>query len=246
VVYDGPSRLNGDRIVAIVTGLSRASQNAKTGEMAQLWILATSHDPVSARHAGADEAICGHCAFRPAEDDPRRCYVNVGQAPASVYRAWTIDRYPTASAASVASFLAERSLPIRLGAYGDPAALPVRVLRDLTRKVRAYERDASAGSTGYTHQWRRYKALSSLVMASCDNPEDVTAAVARGYRTFRVRGPEDELLPSEIMCPASDEAGNRTTCAACQLCDGSRGPDDRRKNIAIIDHGPTAARKVAA
>ena len=40
VVYDGPSALDGTRIVAILTGGGQSlSRNEKTGPLAQLWIM---------------------------------------------------------------------------------------------------------------------------------------------------------------------------------------------------------------
>ena len=91
--------------------------------------------------------------------------------------------------------------------------------------------------TGYTHQWRRIgSALAGLVMASVHTPEERTHARALGYRCFRVVRAVSDLLPGEILCPASTEAGARTTCERCTLCDGSRGPTDRRADIAIVAH----------
>jgi hypothetical protein len=41
------------------------------------------------------------------------------------------------------------------------------------------------------------------------------------------------------MCPASDEAGHKTQCAKCLLCNGARAMD-ARKNITIVVHGSGA------
>jgi hypothetical protein len=56
------------------------------------------------------------------------------------------------------------------------------------------------------------------------------------------------MLPGEIACPASDEAGKRTTCEKCKLCNGadtrnSKGYQlyDNRKSISIIVHGAVAS-----
>ena len=79
-------------------------------------------------------------------------------------------------------------------------------------------------------------------MASVETAEQRAAAHARGYRTFRIVASPDDLESGEILCPASKEAGHRTTCAECLLCNGKRGPDDHRKDIAVVAHGPTAKR----
>jgi hypothetical protein len=135
--------------------------------------------------------------------------------------------------AAVAAHLAAHSLPIRFGAYGEPTALPVWILNDL----------AAAGVrwTGYTHQWHAPfvgQLYQHLLMASVDSLSEHATATAQGWRTFRTRASEAPLLAGEIACPASAEMGHRTTCADCRLCDGARD-NDRRKNLAIIVHGPT-------
>jgi hypothetical protein len=58
-----------------------------------------------------------------------------------------------------------------------------------------------------------------------------------GWRTFRVRRGEDSLAESEIVCPASYEAGHRAQCISCGLCCGTSRP---AKSIAIIAHGSNA------
>ena len=93
-----------------------------------------------------------------------------------------------------------------------------------------------AGRTGYTHQWTRRPALKRLVMASCETSAQAEIAQRQGWRTFRVKAPDSPLMAGEITCPASAEAGQRTTCDQCLLCNGSTGPTDRRANIAINTH----------
>lgn len=159
------------------------------------------------------------------------CYVNKGFGPAAVYRGYLRGIYPRMSAREVKRRADDRGRPVRFGAYGDPAAAPAAIWRALDSKRH----------TGYSHQWRRFPSLRSLVMASADSLADAREAWARGWRTFRVIRHASELQPSEILCPASAEMGKRTTCEKCGLCNGAR-PGDSRKSIAIIDHGPTARR----
>ena len=141
IVYRGPSLLPGGApIVGVLTGLRKPSANAKTGPMAQLWILAESENPIAAQRTGHDSAICGDCPMRPS---------------------------------------------------------------------------ALKRTNGYV---------------------DADEAVRMGWRTFRVSDGEAPLR-REIICPASAEAGHRTTCERCQLCDGAR-PEDRRKLVVIKRHGP--------
>lgn len=82
IVWDGPSRIDGSPIMAIVTGLRTASANPKTGDMLQTWILRSDMHPMDAIKSGADYGICGSCGHRGTYDefgnpiDPRTCYVN--------------------------------------------------------------------------------------------------------------------------------------------------------------------------
>lgn len=236
VLWSGPSRIDGAPVVVIATGLGRASENDKTGAMVQTWILRADMHPVEAVQTGADEAICGDCPLRPLNARQAKgaamCYVNKGFGPASVYRAYLAGSYPVLSPARVKRLAAAAGRPIRFGAYGDPAAAPLSVWRAL---------DGGKRHTGYSHQWRRFRGFRSLTMASADSLADARTAWRRGWRTFRVISSVDEVQANEILCPASAEAGKRTSCDKCGLCDGARA-GDRRKSIAIVDHGPTAKR----
>jgi hypothetical protein len=113
-------------------------------------------------------------------------------------------------------------------------AVPAEVWRTLVASV--------AGHTGYTHQWRTSDALRDLCMASCDTAFEQELASAQGWRTFRVMRAGDRMLPREISCPASKEAGAKTSCALCKACGGTGAK--AKANIAIIAHG--AASKVNA
>ncbi len=225
IVYEGPSLLNGAPIVAIVTGLNGQSHNPKTGPMAQAWILRADMPPMDAKRQNLDDAICGDCVMRGDGGFGASCYVTVWLGPNQVYRAFRKGSYPTVCDAGRRGLLISRS--VRLGAYGDPAAVPWRVWKDLTAQ--------SDGWIGYTHQWatcdRRFR---SLLMASVDSEDEQRHAHAAGWRTFRSRGFHDRVLPNEFICPASRESGHRTTCEHCQLCAGTSSP---ARSVAIIVHG---------
>jgi hypothetical protein len=99
--------------------------------------------------------------------------------------------------------------------------------------------------TTYTHQWRATSArgLRSIAMASVESVDDARRAHAAGWRTFRVKLPGAPLLDHEITCPASIEAGARTTCYDCGLCNGASPgarQADPRAHIAIDAHGSGA------
>lgn len=237
VIYDGPSRIDHAPIVAI---LITKAKNTKTANMAQLWIMRSDVDPGTAVRTGQDGSVCGigdrACVHRPIKQDDGTytkgsCYVQVDKAPASIFKAYKRGRYPVIGPAAAAALIAGR--PVRLGAYGEPAALPRSVVELVTLRAPKH--------TGYTHQWVDRQDLRGLVMASVDTVQEAYAAHALGFRTFRV-SKDGQTLPGEIVCPASKEAGYRTTCDRCGLCDGKRGDTDRRRNIAILAHGGTAVR----
>lgn len=199
--------------------------------MIQTWILHQDMSPVDAVMSGADESICGNCIHRAIDGKKRSCYVNVGQAPLQIWRAWQNNKYPQVSPADFGEYYS-RYRSIRLGAYGDPAAVPLRVLHDLMSP-------AWLGHTGYTHQWRDCDAgYAGYLMASVDTEAEYWEAKADGWRTFRTLTPDDSLTDGEISCPASDEAGKRTTCDRCKLCAGNfSNRKHKPKDIGIIAHG---------
>ena len=235
IVWSGNSRIDGSPIMAIVTGLRTASANPKTGDMLQTWILRSDMHPQDAIKSGSDYGICGSCIHRC---DPltgiRTCYV-LPFAFNSVYDGFKRGIYPRVAPATLRPYLAGR--PIRFGSYGDPAAIPPRVWRSL--------REGASGHTGYTHQWRRpgLDDGKDLFMASCDNEQDRADASAAGWRTFTVV-PVDAPVPvGDVRCPASEEAGKKTTCANCKLCSGAM--TDRAhppRSIAINAHGKAKKR----
>jgi hypothetical protein len=229
-LWKGRSRLNGAPIKVVVTGLSRPSENPKTGPQLQVWILPRGL-PVTAVRTGTDASVCGECPHRPTKGGS--CYVSTHRAPQTIARAYGRGRYPVVRPREARRLLAGRS--VRLGAWGDPAAVPARVWRSLLGTAKSH--------TGYSHSWKGRPDLRGLVMASVDSPEERDRARAAGFRTFRV-SLDGAPGPGEIVCPASAEAGFRTDCNRCGLCDGSRGPNDRRASIVIKAHG--SASKVGA
>lgn len=224
ILYRGPSQLDGAPIVVIATGLRRASKNPKTGRMVQTWIMRDDIAPhIAAGPNGADVSVCGDCPHRyNPETGHRTCYVTPHQAPLAVWKRRNV--LPMASGAVRAYLRTCRS--VRMGAYGDPAAVPVSVWEsvvDLSRR----------GHTGYTHQWRTHPELHPYVMASCDSLADYAEAVRLGWRTFRV---SDSVQPAkgEIVCV---NTARGTTCEACGICNGTfhKGP-----NVTIAVHGSGA------
>lgn len=235
IFYRGPSMIDGQPIVAIATGIAgRKSRNEKTGAgLVQTWILRDDMSPVDAVKTGADVSICGDCVHRGDGNGANRsCYVTVFQAPLVVWKTAQKGGYPTMTAQEAGELIAGRM--VRLGSYGDPAAVPFAVWQAMLAQI--------AAKTGYTHQWRKFPALKAFAMASCDTSADHDEAKAQGWRTFRVRLADEPLKAREIACPASKEAGAKTSCDACKACGGLTAK--AKVDIAIMAHG--AAGKVNA
>lgn len=220
--------LNETDSVAVIATME--SGNAKTGNMVQVWILNRTESPVDSVKHGTDANVCFDCVHRGSDGfKGRSCYVNVAQGPNAVWRAYRAGKYPFLKPGEYTRVFTGRA--VRFGAYGEPVLIPLRIVRTISR--------VAVGHTGYTHQWRRaeYQAYRAFLMASCDSVEDYATAKFHGWRTFRVRATADSpVLVHEISCPASAEAGHRTQCVRCKLCDGSRRAD-ARKDIVIIAHG---------
>jgi hypothetical protein len=223
VIYQGPSVLDGQPIVAIATMKTR---NAKTGDMVQLWILREDMAPMAALDTKADASICGACPQRRSIGGA--CYVNVAQGPTSVWKAYKRGVYSTEWNPS--TFAGKR---IRLGAYGDPAAVPADILGALLERAESW--------TGYTHQIGhknfQHEVLKWTVV-SADTPKQARKMHDQGLRTFRVKTPEAPVLPGEIECLADSKG---LSCAECGLCNGATRDG---ASIVINVHGALSGRYV--
>jgi len=216
IMWQGASVLDGAPIAIIAT---MATSNAKTGDMVQTWIIRTDMNPVEASKVGKDVAICGSCPHR--HYNKGACYVNIGQAPNAVYKGYVKGIYPAFDASLHGGHFSHRK--IRLGAYGDPAAVPFEEMAKI-----AY---LGIGHTGYTHQANHKNfddRFMSICMVSADTPRQALKFQSKGAKTFRVAMVGDALFPSEIECLADSKG---IQCIDCGLCDGAT------KNIAITVHG---------
>ena len=215
VFYEGKSALDGSPIVGIATGLRNASNNSKTGALIPTYIMRADIPPHKAIYSGEDESICGDCRHRKiwnpdTEQFDRTCYVNVSKAPFMIFKCYARGGYPHATPSEMADIVAGR--PVRLGAYGDPAAIPYEVWDP---RILAY------------------------CMVSADSPAEASHARDIGARAYLVR-PHGSTLPKGFsQCPAAEEAGKRTTCASCLLCGGNSVSG---KSISILAHGQQGAR----
>ncbi len=222
ILYEGPSQIDGSPIVVIATF---GSKNRKTGKgrknLIQTWIMRQDVAPWDAKKQDLDKSVCG--------DVPCRAWCYVFRGPLDVWKAYKRGAYPQQGIRPVAE-----DDDLRIGSYGDPAAVPSWVWARHKRRSRSH--------AGYSHHWRKLgDNWKALVMASTETPWDTIRANALGWRTFRVKLPEEPLLPFEKECPASEEAGKILSCVECKQCDGAPN-GNKRPSRAINAHGPVLKR----
>jgi len=225
IVYEGPSKIDGEPIVGIVTN---QSTNTKTGNLMQLYILRADVRPTLATTTGQDRSVCGDCKHR--HFNGGACYVMPFTGPLGVWKAYKKGIYETLD-----DFNVFNNRVLRFGAYGDPHALPIDVLIMIKTHIK--------NGTSYTHLWKTLMGLDlniskQFTMASVDNIEEKHEAQRLGYRTFRVVKDYDNLESDEIICPNITRG---VTCIECKLCNGNQ---IGAKNIVVKAHGVKSKRKL--
>ena len=225
ILQRGVSPIDGNPFVVIMT---MKTTNRKTGDMIQVWILRDDVNPVEAIATGDDYSICGNCPHRKQPDGTRSCYVNVGQAPLSIWKAYKRGTYGKLSDLTPEMLHGRK---IRWGAYGDPALVSPVLFATLN--------EHAAGHTGYTHQWRQPWAqwCKRIFQASCDSFADYLDASAHGWKTFAVIAKGSQAYSGKL-CPAT-VTDSKAQCATCSLCDGAK------LDIFVEAHG-TGAKYVTA
>ena len=227
IIDRGLSPIDGKPYVTIMT---LKSTNRKTGNMAQVFILREDINPVAAIVTGEDYSICGDCPHRKNTLGKRSCYVNVGQGPNSVWKAYKRGVYSSDwSDAQITKALKGRK--IRWGAYGDPAIINPDIV--------VFLNNIAIGHTGYTHQWRESWAqcYRTVFQASCDGFNDYLIATAHGWKTFVVVS-KNATPDYAKQCPATVN-NSQAQCITCSLCDGAK------RDIFVHAHG-TGSKYVTA
>jgi len=206
IVYQGESQIDKKPVIAVATGIKEKTENVKTGNLIQIWILRPDIPPLLATKIGEDYSICGDCKHRHFGS----CYVNLAHGPEHVFKAYHRQRYVKLSSDNISLF---NKRHLRIGAYGDPACVPIEIWDKLCNISHAY--------TGYTHQWKKCnQALKNYCMASADTIREYYQARELGWRTFRIRT-NDIILSDEFICPASTEKEHKITCEQCMACMGT-------------------------
>ena len=216
IFYQGASKVDGAPIVVIGTFGSR---NEKTGTMIQTWIIRSDISPVDAVKTGDDKSLCGSCPHRHYSGGA--CYVLPFQAPRSIYEAFKKGIYDVYDPQKHDALIGGKK--VRFGAYGDPAAVPYEVWKNI--------HDKCLGVTGYTHHYGAKhfdNRLLEFCMVSVETPKQTQKLNALGIQTFRVKTADSPLLPNEVVC-LNESKG--ISCQVCMMCNG------QTKSIVINVHG---------
>ena len=115
---------------------------------------------------------------------------------------------------------------VRFGTYGEPSLMDSTLVSQMARVASTW--------TGYTHQWDKdwAKTFSSWFMASVHTESEVDLADQVGFRSFLAKDKDDPVVG--VQCPASKEAGYKSTCQKCGLCSGTLGKG--KKSVSINEH----------
>jgi len=218
VFYRGPSMLDGSPILGIV---KFGSANKKTGNMSQTYIIPdVGEQPNQTLHDGRDASVCGDCPMRYDYDadgnhipGTRKCYVVMFRGPNSM---WKHHRSkPVISPDDFGAMVGASGAPLRLGAYGEPVAIPMEVWKPAIHATISNR----TGFTGYTHQWKNFEfqQWKLYLMASIHDAGEVAEAESMDWRHFR-SSTDGHIPGKEVRCPAPDKG---VKCIDCQLCQGN-------------------------
>ena len=224
VIWEGKSPYDGAEIMVLAVCIKDPSKNRKTGWMIQIYILVKSVSPVEAVKLGLDASVCGNCSMR--WNNGGGCYV----LPIWITPTWKKGlEAPRITPTELAKLANKYNTPIRQGAYGDPAFVPMDVWEELENAV------SNKKGSSYTHQWEWVSPeYAKFSMASVENLKQKADAQAKGYRTYRIVDDESEIVEDERLCLNSSRG---IQCRECGECGGNRSKaSHRQKNIVIVRH----------
>ena len=172
------------------------------------------------------DAVCFDCPFR----EYLKCYTHKYQQYSgflsmlkSIVREFTTLAYiPSVHLLEKRIVEISQGRYIRFGTYGEPTLLPVNLVGDMVK--------VSKSHSGYSHQWIKKPEFASYFMASTHSEGQAKQAEKLGFRSFIAT---DKPLNGAVVCPASKEAGFKSTCEKCGLCSGDR---KGKKHVQILIH----------
>lgn len=219
ILWRGPSALDSSRQAVAV--LKRTTTNRKTGPCHQLAIFDAGQ--AENGHVGAG------CVKCPLTDV---CYIRGPHRWGLIDVHAELDSLPVVPRSQWHKFIYDFD---RLGEYGDPGALPDKVIKPIVR--------FSRGHVGYTHFFRQRPSLAGLLQASCETWQDVLDARALGFKVYYVvrlagrpvqgRSIEDDKVDAGLLRQYMGKSGitgavvcpyysTGKTCLECKLCNGSK------------------------
>jgi hypothetical protein len=192
------------------------SQNTKTGDMVQIYIMHPDQNPLETSKLKLDDRVCGNCPLRHSLGGA--CYVTLFHGPNRVYNSWSDKGKKIDPIEEALEIVLGRA--VRIGAYGDIAHIPDYLAAEIMSLSNSY--------TAYTHAWRNpvvARVWKGRAMASCDTAGQLRLAESQGWAGF-VAVPEE--LDGVKIC---DNEENGTQCRDCLKCDGSQG------SVQLTPHG---------
>ena len=224
VIWEGKSPYDGAEIMAVAVCIEDPSKNRKTGWMIQIYILVKNVPPVEAVRLELDASVCGNCSMR--WNNGGGCYV----IPLFITLTWKkAQDAPRITPTELAKRANKTNTPIRQGAWGDPAFVPMDVWEELENAV------SNKKGSSYTHQWESVSPeYAKFSMASVENLKQKADAQALGFRTYRMVDDVSEIQKDERLCLNSSRG---IQCRDCGECGGNRSKaSHRQKNIVIVRH----------
>ena len=212
----------------VIVNFQFSTSNAKTGALIQNYIIPAAWLETDAKISTlSDTDVCFDCDHGKSKN--KTCYVRKGQSEMGLaskvrsLRKLGLENIPELSPESEADLLnAIEGRGVRFGSYGEPILLGEALIGKISKRAKFW--------TGYTHQWHKNNWAKDYFMASVESEMISKAAQKSGFRTFFVGTPQSKEY---VTCPASKEAGNKTTCDNCKLC---MGTSSKAKSVTILPH----------
>ena len=212
----------------VIVNFQFKTTNRKTGAMIQNYFIPTAWiESNEAIENLSDKAICFDCVHN--RENQNDCYVPKGLGLLGLIgkvkslRRIGSDNIPYLNDKIEAKLLKKlENKPLRFGSYGEPVLLGEELVQKISEKVDFW--------TGYTHEWHKNPWAKKYFMASVENDLIDKAAKNMGWRTFYAGDP---VTSENVTCPASKEAGRKSTCENCRLC---MGTTSKAKSVKIKIH----------
>jgi hypothetical protein len=203
----------------VLINFQKGSSNSKTGMAIQNYLIPKSWGEEG--RVADDKDVCFDCPHSQAKG--ATCYVRKGNPfrgliskTKSVNRMYKdIPEFSKATEEAILKMCEGQF--VRFGAYGEPILLGEDLVKKITKVARTW--------TGYTHQWHqdKYQWAKKYFMASVDSVFEKSVARKKGWRPFFVTDDPNYIQDKKdsLSCPASAEAGRKSTCNVCSLCKGT-------------------------